>query len=64
MLRVRLGAHYLSDSGQTSEHRVDRIIRHIDFKQTTLVSKDAETERVRFEEKTRNVAKLITIYHF
>merc|ERR1712038_1309885 len=36
MLRVRLGAHYLSDSGQTSEHRVDRIIRHIDFKQTTL----------------------------
>ena len=47
MLRVRLGAHYLSDSGQTSEHRVDRIIRHIDFKQTTLVSKDAETERER-----------------
>ena len=37
MLRVRLGAHWLSSTGQTSEHKVDRIIRHIDFKQTTLV---------------------------
>lgn len=36
MLRVRLGAHYLSSTSQTSEHKVDRIIRHIDFKQTTL----------------------------
>ena len=64
MLRVRLGAHYLSDSGQTSEHRVDRIIRHIDFKQTTLVSKDVETERERVEKRPRNVAKAIIIYHF
>jgi len=36
MLRVRLGAHYLSSTSQTSEHKVDRIIRHIDFKQNTL----------------------------
>jgi len=35
MLRVRLGAHSLAN-GQSSVHKVDRIIRHIDFNTNTL----------------------------
>ena len=38
-LRVQLGVHDIKNTPSKSTHKVDRIIRHIDFSQRTLVSK-------------------------
>ena len=37
-LRVQLGVHDIKNTPSKSTHKVDRIIRHIDFSQRTLVS--------------------------
>ena len=37
-LRVQLGVHNIKNTPNKSTHKVDRIIRHIDFSQRTLVS--------------------------
>jgi secreted trypsin-like serine protease len=38
-LRVQLGVHDIKNTPGKSTHKVDRIIRHIDFSQRTLVSR-------------------------
>ena len=43
-LRVQLGVHNIKNTPGKSTHKVDRIIRHIDFSQRTLVSMTKKLE--------------------